>query len=78
MTPELYATAAAYRLVRSGMPFRDAYRKAAAEPESWTAGSAEPGADAADSPEYCGRLLQDLMQRIDAMDPMSDPGGEQG
>jgi argininosuccinate lyase len=28
-TPEIYATEEAYRLVKSGMPFRDAYRKIA-------------------------------------------------
>ncbi|HLC65615.1 MAG TPA: argininosuccinate lyase, partial [Candidatus Nanoarchaeia archaeon] len=27
MTPELYATEEAYRLVKKGVPFRDAYRK---------------------------------------------------
>lgn len=31
MVPELYATQAAYRLVRQGMPFRTAYRQVAAE-----------------------------------------------
>jgi argininosuccinate lyase len=29
MTEELYATEEAYKLVRQGVPFRDAYRKVA-------------------------------------------------
>ncbi|NUQ34656.1 MAG: argininosuccinate lyase [Planctomycetaceae bacterium] len=53
LVPELYATAYAYQLVREGMPFREAYKKAAASPEKWKAGKYERGAEAADSQEYC-------------------------
>ncbi len=35
MTPELWATAAAMRQVTEGIPFRDAYRAAAADQASW-------------------------------------------
>ncbi|MEZ4761625.1 MAG: hypothetical protein R3C26_00010 [Calditrichia bacterium] len=31
MTPELYATEAAYNLVKKGMPFREAYRTVGAK-----------------------------------------------
>lgn len=64
MTPELYATAAAYRLVRQGMSFREAYRKTASEPESWVPGETEAGADCADSPEYTNRLRDDVAARL--------------
>jgi argininosuccinate lyase len=80
MSPELYATAAAYRLVRQGLPFRDAYRQAAADKASWEliqhevmrggAGdspSCESGADAADSHEYTSRLVAELTARVAAL-----------
>lgn len=74
MTPELYATAAAYRKVREGMPFRDAYRIAAADKASWKPGLAEPGADAADSPEYCQRLRDEVTRRVCGLSRTSDEG----
>jgi len=68
MSPELYATAAAYRLVRQGMPFREAYRKAAADPTLWAEGFSEPGAEVADSSEYTDRLREDVLGRARALE----------
>jgi argininosuccinate lyase len=76
MSPELYATAAAYRMVRQGVSFREAYRKAAAEPETWVPGGIEPGADCADSAEYTARLRKAIADRIIALHRSMEGGLE--
>ena len=58
MDPSLYATERAYRLVAGGVPFREAYRRVAAElagpgPESGSAALGRSGEDAA-PPEVTG------------------------
>ena len=69
MAPELYATAYAYRLVREEkVPFREAYKKAAAEPTNWKPGFFEKGADSADSPDYTKRLAASIAKRVAALD----------
>ena len=45
MTPELFATAAALEKVNQGIPFRDAYRLAAKEVDSWKARDMEKAMD---------------------------------
>lgn len=65
MAPELYATAYAYHLVREeGLPFREAYRKAAASPEQWKAGFHDESSHAAENPSYCASLADALRQRL--------------
>ena len=64
MVDELYATAYACELAQSGMPFREAYRKAAAEPDQWRTRDCAEEADAADNPAYCRRLIAALRARI--------------
>ena len=46
MTPELFATAVALKKVTDGVPFRDAYRLAASEVESWKSMEFEVALDA--------------------------------
>ncbi len=68
MSPELHATAAAYRMVRDGKPFRQAYREAAADPKLWVSMVPEPAADCADNPKYAERLLVDIQARLGALE----------
>ena len=42
LTDDLFATALAYQRVADGMAFRDAYRAAAANPDSWSELAARP------------------------------------
>jgi len=60
---ELYATAYALRLVQEGVPFREAYRRAAKEPEGWDREKAEVNLDAYRVDGFPGRLRPDLIRR---------------
>jgi len=42
LSSDLFATAAAMKLVREGVPFRDAYRGVASDPDSWRSASGDP------------------------------------
>ena len=67
LDPSLYATDLALDLAREGVPFRDAYRRAA-DPASWPMGNAEASLAARTSPGAAGDMrLELLRQRLDGV-----------
>lgn len=63
----MYATDLAVDLARQGVPFRDAYRKAA-DPARWITGDPDASLAARVSPGACADLcLQELTARLDAI-----------
>ena len=70
MTPELFATAVALEKVKDGVPFRDAYRMAAKEIDSWKALDLNKALDAYltagtpgnEIPDAIKQTIQDTMQ----------------
>jgi argininosuccinate lyase len=68
LDPSLYATDLALDLAREGVPFRDAYRRAA-DPASWSQGDAGASLAARTSPGAAGDMrLELLRQRLDALE----------
>lgn len=63
MTPELFATAEALRLVNDGVPFRDAYRRAAESVRSIESPSAEQALAAYFVDGYPGRARPDIIRK---------------
>ena len=67
LDPSLYATDLALDLAREGVPFRDAYRRAA-DPASWPQGDAGASLAARTSPGAAGDMrLELLRQRLDGV-----------
>lgn len=64
MSPELYATLAAYNQVKAGVPFRQAYRASAKDPSLWQPGAPDADADSADNPAYATRLMASLLGEL--------------
>lgn len=60
---ELFATAYALQLVAAGLPFREAYRRAAAEPKGWTAAREEAGLGAYAVDGFPGQARPDLVRQ---------------
>ena len=63
ITPELFATAEALRLVNDGVPFRDAYRNAAAGVNSLEAPDAATALYAYAIDGYPGRCRPDIIRK---------------
>jgi argininosuccinate lyase len=61
LEPSMYATDLAIELARQGMPFRDAYRRAA-DPGCWNAGDPRASLDARISPGAAGDLRLDVLE----------------
>jgi argininosuccinate lyase len=61
ITPELHATDYANELARQGMPFRDAYRRAADELDSLASRTAQDSINQRVSPGGCGNLQLDVL-----------------
>jgi argininosuccinate lyase len=73
LDPSLYATDLALDLAREGVPFRDAYRRAA-DPASWAQGDAGASLAARTSPGAAGDMrLELLRQRLDALERSGAP-----
>ncbi len=61
LEPSMYATDLAMDLAREGVPFRDAYRRAA-DPAGWIAGDPDASLEARVSPGSAGALCLDLLR----------------
>jgi argininosuccinate lyase len=85
VTPDMHATDYANELAQQGMPFRDAYRRAAEELDSLAARSAEDSIRKRVSPGACGNLQLDVLaERLDTIcdgiepNSMADPASTAG
>ena len=66
LEPSMYATDLAVDLAKQGLPFRDAYRRAA-DPSRWSGGDPQASLDARVSPGAAGDLrLGELRRRLEA------------